>query len=201
MSRTVCDKCQYSAVTCLCDDLVTVQNQLNIIILQHPSELKITKNTAKLLNLCLKRCTLVQGESDKDFKILDTLPVTTTALLYPDHDAILLDKINSDTKLFCEQLTHLLVLDGTWKKAFKIMQLTPKLNEFKKVSFASVPANRYRIRKAPRADSLSSLEAVAHSLMLIEQCDPASLYQVLDALNDKQTQFMPEHVKTRYLNS
>ncbi|MFY8325750.1 tRNA-uridine aminocarboxypropyltransferase [Pseudoalteromonas sp. ZZD1] len=200
MSRAVCEKCQYSVVTCLCKSLVTIKNQTHIIILQHPSETKITKNTAKLLNFCLARCTLIQGESDKDFKILDTLPAATTALLYPDDDAIMLDKINSHTKQFCKQLTHLVLLDGTWKKAFKIMQLTPKLTMFKKVSFATVPTNRYRIRKAPRADSLSSLEAVAHSLMLIEQCDSTPLYQVLDALNDKQTQFMPEHVKARYLN-
>ncbi len=199
MSRAVCEKCQFSATTCLCDDLVKVENSLSIIILQHPSELKVTKNTAKLLPLCTEHCTLVQGQSSSDFTILNTLPQATTALLYPDPDAILIDQVSEQSQIFSQQLTHLIVIDGTWKKAFKILQLTPRLTTFKKISFATIPPNRYRIRKAPRPDSLSTLEAVAHSLMLIEQLDPTPLYQVLDALNDKQTQFMPEHVKTRYL--
>lgn len=198
MSRAVCTQCQFSVTTCLCDHLVSIKNSLKIIILQHPSEKKITKNTAKLLKLCLNQCTIIQGECESDFSVLSTLPIATTALLYPQHDALLLDQISPQTNQFKAQLTHLIVLDGTWKKAFKILQLTPVLKTFKKVSFASIPTNRYHIRKAPRTDSLSTLEAVAHSLMLIEQLDPNPLYQVLEALNNKQTQFMPEHVKDRY---
>ncbi|MDQ9090924.1 tRNA-uridine aminocarboxypropyltransferase [Pseudoalteromonas haloplanktis] len=198
MSRTLCEHCKFSLSTCLCEDLSVLDNKLKIIILQDPNEIKVSKNTARLLTLCLSQCELIIGETQADFSLLETLPVASTALLYPDQDAVLLDDAGIATKTFAEQLSHLIVLDGTWKKAFKIMQLTPSLNNFKKVSFATIPKNRYRIRKAPRADSLSTLEAVAHSLMLIENANTTGLYQALDALNNKQTQFMPEHVKARY---
>ncbi|MEI8618884.1 hypothetical protein P4S63_22370 [Pseudoalteromonas sp. B193] len=58
------------------------------------------------------------------------------------------------------------------EKSHKILQLTTLLNQFKTVSFKQLPKNRYAIRKAPRADSLSTLEAVAHGCFLIEQLNP-----------------------------
>ncbi|MBB1416425.1 MULTISPECIES: tRNA-uridine aminocarboxypropyltransferase [unclassified Pseudoalteromonas] len=198
MSRSLCVNCKFSLQTCLCEDLSVLENKLKVIILQHPSEVKITKNTARLLTLCLTQYDIMVGETQADFAQLNTLPVATTALLYPDDNAILLDDESTAAPQFKSRLSHLIVIDGTWKKAFKIMQLTPALAAFKKVSFTTIPQNRYRIRKAPRADSLSTLEAVAHSLALIEHINPEPLYQALEALNSKQTQFMPEHIKARY---
>ena len=198
MSRPLCSHCKFSLQTCLCEDLSVFENKLKIIVLQDPNEVKVSKNTARLLPLCLSQCELLVGESQADFARLANLPSESTALLYPSDEAILLDQLHPHHSLFIKQLTHLVVLDGTWKKAFKILQLTPVLNNFKKVSFAKIPQNRYRIRKAPRADSLSTLEAVAHSLKLIEHANPASLFHALEVLNHKQTQFMPKHVKARY---
>ncbi|CAM2741846.1 tRNA-uridine aminocarboxypropyltransferase [Pseudoalteromonas distincta] len=210
MARTLCNHCNFALNTCICSAITNINNKVTIIILQHPSEEKIAKNTAKLLNLCLTDCQIIKGENNDDFSILKTLPVSSTVLLYPNENAINLDdnaeqaSINNITHL-AEQasinnITHLIVVDGTWKKAYKILQLTPLLNQFKTVSFKQLPKNRYAIRKAPRADSLSTLEAVAHSLLLIEQLDPAPLYNVLDELIQKQTQHMPKHVKARYLD-
>ncbi|MCG9708611.1 DTW domain-containing protein [Pseudoalteromonas sp. Isolate3] len=169
------------------------------MILRHPNEEKITKNTANLLNLGLENCQIIAGESERDFLQLATLPKATTAVLYPADDALNLDEHTATTDAFKQSLTHLIVIDGTWKKAYKMLQLTPSLHAFEAVSFKQVPQNKYVIRKAPRADSLSTLEAVAHSLKLIEGLDVTPLYRLLAALVDKQTQHMPANVKARYL--
>ncbi|WP_165741046.1 tRNA-uridine aminocarboxypropyltransferase [Pseudoalteromonas sp. Z1A6] len=198
MARTLCNHCNFALNTCICSAITNINNKVKVIILQHPSEEKIAKNTAKLLNLCLTDCQIIKGENNDDFSILKTLPVSSTVLLYPNENAINLDDNAEQASI--NNITHLIVVDGTWKKAYKILQLTPLLNQFKTVSFKQLPKNRYAIRKAPRADSLSTLEAVAHSLLLIEQLDPAPLYNVLDELIQKQTQHMPEHVKARYLD-
>jgi len=198
MARTLCNHCNFALNTCICSAITNINNKVTVIILQHPSEEKIAKNTAKLLNLCLTDCQIIKGENNDDFSILKTLPVSSTVLLYPNENAINLDDNAEQASI--NNITHLIVVDGTWKKAYKILQLTPLLNQFKTVSFKQLPKNRYAIRKAPRADSLSTLEAVAHSLLLIEQLDPAPLYNVLDELIQKQTQHMPEHVKARYLD-
>ena len=198
MARTLCNHCNFALNTCICSATTNINNKVTVIILQHPSEEKIAKNTAKLLNLCLTDCQIIKGENNDDFTILKTLPVSSTVLLYPNENAINLDDNAEQASI--NNITHLIVVDGTWKKAYKILQLTPLLNQFKTVSFKQLPKNRYAIRKAPRADSLSTLEAVAHSLFLIEQLNPAPLYNVLDELIQKQTQHMPEHVKARYLD-
>lgn len=198
MTRQVCERCLFTPSTCICGAIKRLTNKVSVVILQHPSEEKIAKNTAKLLNLSLTDCKIIKGENNTDFAMLNSLPVKSTVLLYPNEHATNLDDTNPKQAL--SNITHLIVIDGTWKKAYKILQLTPLLTKFKTVSFKQLPQNRYAIRKAPRADSLSTLEAVAHSLLLIEQLNPAPLYNLLDELIQKQTQHMPEHVKARYLN-
>lgn len=201
MSRLVCNRCQYSQQTCVCDAINIINNNLKIIILQHPSEVKASKNTAHLVKLTLTNCEIHIGEHDDDFTFLNNLPSESTAVLYPGEDAILLDNKKVDTSLpSTPLLKQLIVIDGTWKKAFKIMQLTKSLQRFNRVSFDKLPKNRYVIRKAPRADSLSTLEAVAYSLQLLEQAPVTPLYNVLNKFIEKQTQFMPEHVKARYFD-
>ncbi len=198
MTRQVCERCLFTPSTCICGAIKRLTNKVSVVILQHPSEEKIAKNTAKLLNLSLTDCKIIKGENNTDFAMLNSLPVKSTVLLYPNEHATYLDDTNPKPAL--KNITHLVVIDGTWKKAYKILQLTPLLTKFKTVSFKHLPQNRYAIRKAPRADSLSTLEAVAHSLLLIEQLNPAPLYNLLDELIQKQTQHMPEHVKARYLS-
>lgn len=198
MTRQVCERCLFTPSTCICGAIKRLTNKVSVVILQHPSEEKIAKNTAKLLNLSLTDCKIIKGENNTDFAMLNSLPVKSTVLLYPNEHATNLDDTNPKPVL--SNITHLIVIDGTWKKAYKILQLTPLLTKFKTVSFKQLPQNRYAIRKAPRADSLSTLEAVAHSLLLIEQLNPAPLYNLLDELIQKQTQHMPEHVKARYLS-
>jgi len=198
MTRQVCERCLFTPSTCICGAIKRLTNKVSVVILQHPSEEKIAKNTAKLLNLSLTDCKIIKGENNTDFAMLNSLPVKSTVLLYPNEHATYLDDTNPKPAL--SNITHLIVIDGTWKKAYKILQLTPLLTKFKTVSFKQLPQNRYAIRKAPRADSLSTLEAVAHSLLLIEQLNPAPLYNLLDELIQKQTQHMPEHVKARYLS-
>ena len=198
MTRQVCERCLFTPSTCICGAIKRLTNKVSVVILQHPSEEKIAKNTAKLLNLSLTDCKTIKGENNTDFAMLNSLPLDSTVLLYPNEHATYLDDTNPKPAL--NNITHLIVIDGTWKKAYKILQLTPLLTKFKTVSFKQLPQNRYAIRKAPRADSLSTLEAVAHSLLLIEQLNPAPLYNLLDELIQKQTQHMPEHVKARYLN-
>ena len=198
MTRSLCNRCQFALNTCICCAIKSINNRVKVIILQHPSEEKITKNTAKLLSLSLTNYQVIVGENNADFKILSTLPLNSSVLLYPNELAVNLDDTKQKQSL--DNITHLIVLDGTWKKAYKMLQLTTLLHAFKTVSFRHLPKNRYRIRKAPRADSLSTLEAVAHCLHLVEQLDPTPLYDLLDELIKKQTQHMPDHVKARYLD-
>jgi len=178
MSRPICDLCLYPVKTCVCEAVSNVTCQTKIYVMQHPSEVKAAKNTVRLAQLCLKNLTLIVGEEPDDFKSIQNLSVENTFLLYPDDDAIEVEHLKQSNRL----PINLIILDGTWKKAYKLKMMNPWLSQFKTLSFASLPKNQYVIRKAKRSDSLSSLEAIAYSLEVIENANTAPLYNVLNKM-------------------
>lgn len=196
MKRTNCTKCHYPVTTCVCQYVTNkVENKTKIVILQHPDEVNLAKNTVRLLQLQLANIQVIIGENENDFaQACQDLPQHSTALLYPGENAI--DVL--DCTSLPVQLTHLVVIDGTWKKTNKIFALNPWLHALRKVSFNSVPQNQYHIRKAEQSYSLSTLEAVGHFIHIVDDCDNQPLLYLLDGMIEQQTKFMPEHVKARY---
>ncbi len=72
-----------------------------------------------------------------------------------------------------------------------MLHLNPLLAALPRVSLRDVPATRYRLRKAPGPDALSTLEAIVHALQALEA--PASyeaLLKPFDALIEGQIQAM-----------
>ena len=178
MPRPTCDLCHYPLKTCVCEAVSNVVCQTKIYVMQHPSEVKAAKNTVRLVQLCLENLTLIIGEEPDDFKPIQNLPIENTFLLYPEDDAIEVENLKQSVRL----PINLIILDGTWKKAYKLKMMNPWLSQFKTLSFASLPKNQYIIRKAKRPDSLSSLEAIAHSLEVIENANTDPLYNVLNKM-------------------
>lgn len=94
--------------------------------------------------------------------------------------------------------SNFLLLDGSWKKAYKILQLNPWLSHLPALHFAAAEKTRYKIRKAQRNDSLSTLESVAWCLENLDEVDTAPLYHTFEAMIDGQWRFMSQEVKQRY---
>ncbi|MCG7533497.1 tRNA-uridine aminocarboxypropyltransferase [Pseudoalteromonas sp. OOF1S-7] len=199
MKRPLCNHCHFPLQTCVCQYLCSaIHNRCKILVLQHPSEAKVAKNTARLLSLQLTNVEVVRGESAADFTATRSqLQSGACALLYPSDKALTLSENGHQDTL--PKIETLVVLDGTWKKVHKMLMLNPWLMTLPHVSFAHLPENQYHIRKAEQAFSLSTLEATAHFLHLYEQISPAPLYQALAGMIEQQTRQMPEHVKLRYL--
>ena len=94
---------------------------------------------------------------------------------------------------------NLVLIDGTWRKALKMIKLNPWLQQFQSVHLGDNYQGRYRIRKAKRPDSLSTLEATAYALSQLEpQLDITPLLQAFDALVERQLAAMPVAVRHRY---
>lgn len=195
MSRQICKHCGFIISDCICDSISAVENQTQIIVLQHKSEANHSKNTIRIAELIYNNITVVVGEKDSDFSVLTNLPNKTTAVLYPSEHAINIDNPNQ------LNLTHIIVLDGTWKKANKLLFSLDVLSKFIPVSFSSLPENKYHLRKANRKNSLSSLEAIAFALQNIENISMNSAYAALDKMMDNQFKHMPAEVRARYNKS
>ncbi len=196
MARPICSDCQYPINNCLCDFLVPVVHETKVIVLQHPSEVKNAKNTVRLLDLISTNTEIVIGETEQDFTALKqkiSQSKEDYAVLFPSDTAQALDSSSG-----CKALKHLIVIDGTWKKAKKIMLLNPWLNDLIQVSFAEDFDSKYQIRSTSVEGGLSTIEAVAYSLEKIENCSVSPFITALDGLKHSFTKRMPEEVKARY---
>ena len=92
----------------------------------------------------------------------------------------------------------LVVPDGTWRKARKLLYLNPLLAALPRVCLPAGLESRYRLRKAPMAGALSTLEAIVVALEALEAPQSfAALLQPFEALIDGQIAAMGESTYQR----
>ncbi|ORC57469.1 DTW domain-containing protein [Pseudomonas floridensis] len=193
MSRARCERCLRPVRYCLCALIPQLDSRTRVLILQHSSEVGHALNTARLAALGLINAQLRVGEVFDDLDTLLSLSGYQARLLFPGEGAQSLVREPQGALP-----TLLVVPDGTWRKARKLLHLNPALAALPRVTLDDAPPSRYRLRKAPGPDALSTLEAIVHALQTLEA--PASFEALLkpfDALIDAQIQAMGEDTYQR----
>jgi DTW domain-containing protein YfiP len=161
-----------------------------VLILQHPSELKHALNTARLAALGLSNAELRVGEEFEDLSALLAQPGYRACLLFPGEDTQPLQHFAAQA---VDQPVLLVVPDGTWRKARKLLHLNPLLAALPRVALPEGLQSRYRVRKAPMSGALSTVEAVVSALNILEA--PAqfdALLKPFEALIEGQIKAMGE---------
>ena len=173
---------------CWCAQLPTLTPKTQVVFLQHPRERHVPIGTARMAHLSLQGSRLVEGVFfDDDPRVQDLFGGDdSTAILFPDDDA----------RPFAAWQQHppkrLVVLDGTWSQAKKLLTSNPKLAALPKLSFQPAEPGRYRIRKEPTDQHLSTIEATAAVLGALEGDVDAyrALLQPFDAMVETQLGFL-----------
>ncbi|NIF29275.1 DTW domain-containing protein [Pantoea sp. Tr-811] len=165
MPRPRCERCQRPLDHCLCPLIPTLASRTRVVLLQHASEASHALNTARLAALGLVNAELRIGEVFEGLADLLATPGYRPALLFPGEQAKVLAAYGEtdDTPLL------LIVPDGTWRKARKLLYLNPLLEALPRVTLADVAPSRYRLRKAPEPGAVSTIEAVVQALNVLEQ--------------------------------
>ncbi|MDD0986311.1 tRNA-uridine aminocarboxypropyltransferase [Pseudomonas shahriarae] len=193
MSRPQCPRCLRPTTHCLCALIPSLHSRTRVLLLQHPSEVNHALNTARLAALGLVNAQLVVGEVFEDLQTLLNPPGYQVRLLFPGEEAQSLQTYSpSDEPLL------LVVPDGTWRKARKLLHLNPLLAALPRVTLAAGAVSRYRLRKAPGPGALSTVEAIVQALQVLEapqSFDP--LLRPFEALIDGQIAAMGEEVFQR----
>lgn len=70
--------------------------------------------------------------------------------------------------------TLLIVPDGTWRKASKILYANPQLESLPRVTLGPGNPSRYRIRKAPKPEAVATIEAIVRTLEVWEPANDFS---------------------------
>lgn len=193
MSRARCERCLRPADHCLCALIPALGSRTRVLILQHPSEVNHALNTARLAALGLTNAQLQVGEVFEDLPQWLSQPGYQACLLFPGEEAVSLKANRVD-----DAAVLLVVPDGTWRKARKLLHLNPLLAALPRVVLTNAPASRYRLRKAPGPEALSTLEAIVHALHTLEpETSFDGLLRPFDALIDGQIAAMGEETFRR----
>jgi hypothetical protein len=177
-----------------------IDNRLFILILQHPREKKETLATASLTAAMLRRAKLVVGLSWPNLAQALGRPVDPQrwAVLYLgsvrprtfglSSDAIALDRHGqpaADQKAIMRDLDGAILLDGSWGEAKSLWWRNPWLLKLRRLVLDPQSSSHYnRVRREPRREALSTIEAAALLLKHIEGRAEieAALSEALDRL-------------------
>ncbi|HET6583900.1 MAG TPA: tRNA-uridine aminocarboxypropyltransferase [Nannocystaceae bacterium] len=191
--RAVCMRCRRPQSVCWCRHLTSIPTRTRITFLQHPRERSVAIGTARMASLCLPNSELHVGiEWDDSAALARALgdPARPAALLYPAEHAI--DIVKDPPR---GPIT-LVVVDGTWRQARKIVQSNPRLAALPRYAFVPPSPSEYRIRREPKDSYVSTIEALVHVLGALEG-DRARFEPLLTpfrAMVDTQL----EHIRRRH---
>lgn len=138
--------------------------------------------TARMAHLGLAQSELYEGiDFGAHVRIQELIASPGTALLFPGEGAVAPDGLEKAPKV-------LLVIDGTWPQARKLMAVNPALRALPRIGFVPRKPGNYRIRREPADHCVATIEAVVEVLAAFEgdQARFASLIRTFDRMVDRQ---------------
>jgi DTW domain-containing protein YfiP len=194
--RTHRARCRRPSVVCYCAALPRLETRTKIVILQHTRERDMPIGTARMASLCLPQAKLHVGVRwDESVPLARALADAThpPILLYPGEGAkdILREPPAGPVTL--------VVVDGTWSQAKSVVRDNPVLQALPRYAFSAPELSQYRIRKEPRDEYVSTIEALMFVLGALEG-EPERFRALLDPLNamvDLQLAHQAAHPRAR----
>jgi len=155
-------------------------------------------NTARLCELQLERAELHVAVKFAEAPALRARlhdPEAPPILLYPGEGARDLAEAAPQGPV------TLVVLDGTWWQAKKLFQSSPELWGLPRYALSPTSPSRYRIRREPALHCVSTIEAVAEALNVLEPTgfERERLLKAFDAMVEHQLKYASTRADSRHL--
>ncbi len=162
-----CIRCRMHASLCLCEAIPTFDLSTRVVLVMHNLERAKTSATGPLALRCLANSELrVHGRKDR--------PLDLTALFTEERRVLSLFPTEGAPLLCAEFLAKdkrpvtLVVPDGNWGQALQMMRRIPGLPAAENVRLPMGERSRWTLRRQFREDGLSTFEAVARAVGIIE---------------------------------
>lgn len=150
-------------VACVCTAIRTIPSRTRVVFLQHPREARVPISTCRMAHLSLPNSEMHVGLRPEGSARLEALVREPgTMVLFPGVGATDVTALGVPPKT-------LIVVDGTWINARKVVQRSPLLAALPRLGFTPAQPGNYRIRREPAAHCLSTIEAVAYVLEALEE--------------------------------
>lgn len=152
---------------CVCGVVPCRETRTRLVLVMHHVEARRQTNTGRLALSALTNAEIrLRGRPGEVLDLRDLLdPARRALLLFPSAGAAVLsaEYLAGDARP-----VTLVVPDGTWTLARKIPSRQPELLDLPRVRLAPENPSEYRLRHSPHPDRLSTLEAIARAMGVLE---------------------------------
>jgi DTW domain-containing protein YfiP len=181
-----CPRCQKPVPLCICDSITPIENKLSILILQHPQEQDRALGTARVATAHFKNAVVKVGLSWPSLAKALGRPVQDQArwaVLYlgsakvsdfeTDRDILAIDRkgeAEENQRALLKDIQGIVILDGTWSQAKALWWRNAWMLKLQRVILGPAKPSLYgKLRKEPRKDGLSTIEAAGMLIARLEK--------------------------------
>jgi DTW domain-containing protein len=181
-----CPHCGKPLPLCICDSVEPIKSAISLLILQHPQEQDRALGTARLTALHFKDAVVRIGLSWPSLAKALGRPVgdpSRWAVLYlgsakvadleTDRDIVAINRkgeIEDNQRAILGDIEGVVLLDGTWSQAKALWWRNAWMLKCQRVILGPAHPSRYgALRREPRRDGLSTIEAAAMLIAGLEK--------------------------------
>jgi DTW domain-containing protein len=158
MPADKCARCLLPLRVCLCADIPTIATRTRIIIVRHHLERHRSSNSGRLAALALPNSEIIDHGGLTGPATLP--PLAAGWLLYPQGEPV--------TACPAPPPRELVVLDATWSQARRMYRKLDGLRGLPLLHLAPAAMPAGRLRASPGPGMISTIEAIAGALRLLE---------------------------------
>jgi hypothetical protein len=179
-----CPRCGKPLPLCICDSVEPIANRIELLILQHPQEQDRALGTARLTAQHFQNATLKIGLSwpslskalgrsvDPQSWAVLYLGSAKVADLATERDVVAIDRkgeLEDSQRAILKEIEGVVLLDGTWSQAKALWWRNAWMLKCRRIILGPAHPSLYgKLRKEPRRDGLSTIEAAGMVLARLE---------------------------------
>ena len=181
-----CPRCQKPMPLCICDSVTPIESGISLLILQHPQEQDRALGTARLTAQHFEHAVVKVGLSWPSLSKALGRPVpdpSRWAVLYlgsakvadldTSRDVVAINRkgeMEQGQRAILGSIEGVVLLDGTWSQAKALWWRNAWMLKCQRVILGPKHPSRYgQLRKEPRRDGLSTIEAAGMLLGALEK--------------------------------
>lgn len=165
-SNDRCARCRIYRPLCLCGDIEPLHLDTRVTLYMHWRERLRPTNTGWLASLALPNSEIrLRGAPEQEPRPAEAAPLRNALLLFPSREAV---ELTPEWLARQPRPMTLVVPDGSWNQAKKVSFRERGLSGVPNVKLPVGAPSSYRLRRSPHVQHLSTFEAIARALGLIE---------------------------------
>jgi DTW domain-containing protein YfiP len=153
-----CPRCLLQRRVCLCAAIPTVMTRTRVVIIRHHLERWRSSNSGRLAHYALPNSEIIDHGGAGGLAVLP--PLTGAWLLFPEGAPTLAPPAPPPAQL--------VVLDATWSQARRMFRKLAGLRGLPLLRLPDAPVPTARLRESPAPGRVSTIEAIASALRLLE---------------------------------